>query len=327
MTKTNLAVPVTIITGFLGAGKTTFINHLITKKPGYKIAILENEFGEVSIDQELLQGGKENIFEVNGGCICCTVNDKLIAYLLELLQRGQQEFDHLIVESSGVAEPLSIAEPFLSHPLIQQRYRLDAIICLVDSEHVAAQLQEEEVVARQLAAADVLVCTKTDAVAADRLLQLEEMLGKINPFARLYRARHGHTASHVDMLQLEAHQPGRLEQLQQEVPAGHEYLHQNITSCSISLSQPLDYEKFYQWAATLLRFQNSHIYRIKGVLDIKGEAEKIIFQSVRDKFVLSKGSAWPEAASSVRNSRLVFIGHALNKERLLRHLRQCVAKV
>ena len=318
-------IPVTLITGFLGSGKTTFVNELTAGKRAKSFAIIENEFGEVGIDQELLIGGSERVFEVNGGCICCTVSDELITYLLNL-NGTQQAFNHLIIESTGIAEPLAIAEPFLSHPVIQKKYRLDGIICLVDSEFLEAQLREEEVVARQISAADSIIFNKTDCVEEEYLQKLEQLVRSINPFARMHRAQFARVEDSADLLNMEANQPGLIEQQHQAVDHHHHHLHEQISSYSISFKEPLNYEKFYQWANKLMMFQNSRIYRIKGILNFEREEDKVIFQSVKNKFVMSKGSSWPKAQPSERESKLVFIGRELNKERLERHLRQCMAR-
>lgn len=324
MSHPTFSIPVTIITGFLGSGKTTFINDLTAKHGGKKFAIIENEFGEISIDQELLTGGQEDIFEIKGGCICCTVSDELIQYLLKLAQEPYA-FDHLIIETTGVAEPLSIAEPFLAHPIIQQKYRLDSIICLVDSELVESQLQEEEVVARQISAADLILFNKTDAVAPAYLQEVEGIIQQINPLAQTLRTSFGKLAE--DVLQLQAHTAERLEKKLEAVDHQHQHLHRQISSHSISFTEPLDYAKFYQWASMLLMFQGSRIYRIKGILNMKGEEHKLIFQSVKSKFSLTKGNKWAEEAASIpRESRLVFIGRELRKEQLLRQLKQSYAK-
>ena len=325
MSNQPLSIPVTIITGFLGSGKTTFINGLMARRPSKRIAIIENEFGEVSIDGELLLGGSESIFEISGGCICCTVSDALIYHLLDLAGADKQ-LDHLIIETTGIAEPLSIAEPFLSHPLIQQKFRLDSIICMVDCQFVEDQLQEEEVVARQISAADLIILNKTEEIAPDALQTFESNMRQINPFAEVKHNTDA-KAEARDLLSLLAHNTERMEIKQQEVVHHHQHLHHKITSYSICFHEPLDYAKFYQWASVLMQFQSGRIYRIKGILNFKGEQNKTIFQGVKSKFVLLPGSPWPEGAEAAqRESKLVFIGRELNKDQLLKQLKRCFAK-
>ncbi len=292
--------------------------------PEKKFAVIENEFGEVGIDEELLVGNDGGVFEIKGGCICCTVSGELITYLLNL-NRGEQPFDHLIIETTGVAEPLSIAEPFLSHPAIQQKFRLDAIICLLDSELVAEQLRQEEVVARQISAADLILFNKTDSVTPAYLQELEGTIRLANPFAELLQAQYARVA-HKNLTDLRAFSPDSLEKRQLEVAHHHHHLHEGISSYSICFTESLDYGKFYQWANQLMRFQNSRIYRIKGILNFSGKAEKVVFQSVKNKFVMSEGNPWPAGAQAPpRESRLVFIGRELKKEILLKHLKRCFA--
>ncbi len=322
MSATTFSIPVTIITGFLGSGKTTFINDLTAKHPGKKFAIIENEFGAISIDQELLVGGAEGVFEIKGGCICCTVSEELIKYLLNLNKDGQA-FDHLIIETTGIAEPLSIGEPFLAHPLIQQKYQLDGIVCLVDSEGVEDMLQQEAVVAKQISAADLIIFNKTDVIATDYLLEVESRIRQINPLALTVRAQYGRV-DYANLLNLQANTTELMERLQQQVAHDHQHLHQGISSWSLSFTEPLDYAKFYQWASMLMMFQSSRIYRIKGILNFSNESTKTIFQSVKNKFVMTEGSAWP--AEAPRGSKLVFIGRELKKEQLMRQLKQSFAK-
>lgn len=318
-------IPVTLVSGFLGSGKTTFINELTAKHPEKRFAIIENEFGDISIDEELLIEGKEGVFEINSGCICCTVSDELISYLLNLRQ-GNQSFDHLIIETTGIAEPLSVAEPLLSHPVIQQKYRLDSIICLVDSEFVAEQLKQEEVVARQISAADVVIFNKTDLVAPQYLQDLQTLLRQVNPFAEVLHAQYASVASAADLLNLQANTAEVMEKRQEQVDHHHHHLHAQITSYSITFKEQLDYSKFYQWASVLMQFQNSRFYRIKGILNIKGEEHKMIFQSVKNKFTLTQGNEWPKGqGAAARESKLVFIGRDLQKERLLKQLKQSFA--
>ena len=318
------SIPVTIVTGFLGSGKTTFINELTARHADTRFAIIENEFGKVSIDEELLIGGNEGIFEINGGCICCTVSDELISYLLKL-NSGQRQFDHLIIETTGIAEPLSIAEPFMAHPVIQKKYRLDSIICLVDSEFIADQLKEEEVAARQISAADVVIFNKTDSVAAEYLEELQTNIRQINPYAQMVQAAFAKVAD-ANLLNLQANTPEVVEKRQENIDLHHQHLHNQISSYTICFTESLDYAKFYQWASRLMMFQNSRIYRIKGILNFENEENKAVFQSVKTKFVLSKGNPWPGDKSAVRESKLVFIGRELKKEQLLKHLKQCFAK-
>ncbi len=292
--------------------------------PEKKFAVIENEFGEVGIDKELLIGNDGGVFEIRGGCICCTVSGELTTYLLNL-NRGDKQFDHLIIETTGVAEPLSIAEPFLSHPVIRQKYRLDAIICLLDSELVAEQLRQEEVVARQISAADLILFNKTSSVTAADLQELESKIRQINPFAQPLQAQYARVA-HQNLTSLHAFSPDSLEKRQLEVAHHHQHLHEGISSYSICFTESLDYGKFYQWANQLMTFQNSRIYRIKGILNFSGKAEKVVFQSVKNKFVMSEGSPWPAGAEApARESRLVFIGRELKKEILLKHLKRCFA--
>src|ERR1700754_303865 len=176
------AKPVTILTGFLGAGKTTFLNALIAYKKGYKLAVIENEFGQEGIDGELVIRTDDNLFELNNGCLCFTLNEDFYS-LLEVLWNGKDEFDELVIETTGIANPASVAAPFLTNASVPYYYKLKRVICLVDARNVEQQLRETEEARNQISFSDILLITKTDMVEGDKLADLEKLLRAINPFA------------------------------------------------------------------------------------------------------------------------------------------------
>lgn len=318
----NKQIPVTIVTGFLGSGKTTFLNEVIGQNPDTRFAIIENEFGEIGLDQELVIKRDDNIFEMSNGCICCSINTELIENLLKLSSDAYQ-FDHLIIETTGIAEPLSVAEAFLAHPLIQQKFSVNAIICLVDCEQLEECLKENEEAGRQLSAADFVLFNKSELVRAEYLQEVKKMVQEINPYADSFATSHAKTDTKL-LLNLMAFDSENIQKKQEAVAHDHHHHHHQITSYSFTFDRNFDFHKFYQWASVLLTFQSGRIYRIKGILSFEGDKEKRIFQSVKNRFLLTNGDKWKDGES--RESRIVFIGKELRKDILEKHMRQCLCK-
>lgn len=316
--------PVTILTGFLGAGKTTLLNEIISQNTDTRFAIIENEFGEIGIDQELVLNQDKNLFEMSNGCICCTINHELADTLLEL-SRSDKPFDHLLIETTGIADPMGVTEAFLSDPLIQQKYIVDGLVCLVDSEHIEDLLSQEEEAARQISAADVIIFNKTDLVTEEYLRELKHTVKKINPYAISKESSQGKVDT-KELLQLKSYTVSGFHERHHVVATEHHHdqHHHHISTYSFTFEQPLDLLKFQQWANMLLTFQNERIYRIKGILNFKGEETKTIFQSVKTRFLLVKGKDWEPGEE--RLSKIVFIGRELRKDILEKHLRQCLHK-
>lgn len=215
-------VPVTILTGFLGAGKTTLLNHLISSNPNTKFAIIENEFGDIGIDNELVVGADSGIFEMSNGCICCTLNGELVQTLVDLVN-GEHEFDHLIVETTGIAEPDGVAAAFVAEPAIQSRFRLDATICLVDAHHVEDILEDREEAKRQITFADYIVLNKASEVSKDYLVQLEQLLKTVNSFATIEHCDYGKVTNNI--LDLNAYDAQKVEEKLDKAHHTHHHHH------------------------------------------------------------------------------------------------------
>jgi G3E family GTPase len=323
-------LPVTILTGFLGAGKTSLLNHLIAQHPAIKFAIIENEFGEVPIDGELVVGAGDNIFELANGCICCSLNGELVETLGKLLDAGKP-FDHLVIETTGMAEPDAVAAAFVNDPLIQSEFQLDGTICLVDAVSIQETLEEREEARKQIAFADHIVVNKAADVQSDYLSALQAQLQAMNPLASISTANYGQTTS--DLLHLQAYAAEPAEQrVKVVVDAKHahhdhhsaQHHHHDVTAHSFVFDRPFDLLAFIHWSKVLLLIQGKSIYRIKGILDVGADVSKMVFQSVRNQSAFSRAGEWP--AEEPRRSRIVIIGKNLQREALEKALRSCLQK-
>jgi len=323
-------IPVTIITGFLGSGKTTLLNRLIAENPNTKFAIIENEFGEIGIDNELVIGAEEGIFEMNNGCICCTLNDELVETLAKLLNSGR-DFQHLIIETTGIAEPDAVAAAFVTDPSVQAYFQLNAVVCLADAQNIEDMLHEREEARRQLSFADHILLNKAAEVSAEYLEKLHGILKNVNPLAGISIG--DFSKSDIDLLDINAYKADAVEKKlkAQHKAVGHHHdhhhhhhQHADVVSHSFIFDRPFDMLKLRHWMQVLLMIQGEGIYRVKAVLDVQYQDNKMILQSVRKAYSFSLGEEWPEGKP--RQSRIVFIGKKLNKEILEKNLKQLMAQ-
>lgn len=315
-------IPVTILTGFLGSGKTTLLNQLIADHPTKKFAIIENEFGEIPIDNDIIVGADDGIFALTNGCICCTLNVELGKVLRHLVDNNQ-DFDHLIIETTGIADPAGVAAAFVSDMKVQNMFELDSTVCLVDAAHLEETLEhQDEVAAQQIAFADVLLLNKTDLVSAKTVNKVQEIAQNINPYAQVVRGSFAKFDA-IDLLNVQAHSTETIERKTLQIKS-HDHDHAHLVSHSFSFDTPFDADKLKLWIYQLLHVQNKGVYRIKGVLHFAEKDKKIIFQSVKNQFVFDEGSVWGE--NQTPQSIIVFIGHHLNKKVLHRRLNSCLNK-
>ena len=302
-------IPVTVLTGFLGAGKTTLLNRILTEQHGNRYAVIVNEFGEEGIDNDLVVDADEEVFEMNNGCICCTVRGDLIRILGGLMKRADK-FDAIIVETTGLADPAPVAQTFFVDQDVADRTRLDAIVTVADAVHLDNQLGEHHEAEEQIAFADIVLLNKTDLVEVEGLGRVEARIRRINPYTKIIRTEH--CAANLDeVLGLKAFSLDRVLEVEPDfLTSDHDHEHDDdVKSISLVADVPLDLDKFQTWFGQLLQTRGQDILRSKGILDFKGEDDRYVFQGVHMLMDGAPMGAWPKGS---RQSRLVFIGRDLD---------------
>lgn len=313
--------PVTVLTGFLGAGKTTLLNRILSERHGRKYAVIVNEFGEVGIDNDLIVSADEDVFEMNNGCICCTVRGDLIRILGGLMKRADH-FDGIIVETTGLADPAPVAQTFFVDDEVRARTRLDAIVTVVDALHVAGEIDTAPEVAEQLAFADLIVLNKTDLVAHDDLAGLEARLRQINPLATIRRTERCDLPL-AEVLDLGAFDLQRVLEIEPGfLTEEHDHEHDDgISSVALVSDAPLDANRFSGWIRLMTQTYGPDILRLKGILAFSNDPERFVVQGVH--MLLDGDYQRPWARDEARQSRLVFIGRNLPEAALREGFAQC----
>ncbi|MGB3407506.1 MAG: GTP-binding protein [Jannaschia sp.] len=314
-------VPVTVVTGYLGAGKTSLLNHILTADHGRRFAVIVNEFGDIGIDGDLIETGEEELIELSSGCLCCVVRGDLIRTLRSLLKRGEA-LDGILIETTGVANPSPVIQTFGADQMIAGLARLDAVVTVVDAVHIGARLKDSADAADQVALASVIVLNKvTGAENADAT---EAMLRDLNPHAQIHRTDRGR----IDPACVLGTDSFALDRIAADVGLpgedGHDHVAANGIECmSLQIDGPLDEERVGAWMERLLMLRGADILRLKGVLDVEGQVCRVIVQSVHMMYEADLGAPWGDTP---RSSRLVVIGRGLDRAELTDGFDACRAR-
>jgi G3E family GTPase len=335
-------IPVTVLTGYLGAGKTTLLNRILTENHGQKFAVIVNEFGEIGIDNELVVGADEEVFEMNNGCICCTVRGDLIR-IIEGLMKRRGKFDAIIVETTGLADPAPVAQTFFVDQDVSDKARLDAVVTVADAKWLTDRLKDAPEAKNQIAFADVIILNKTDLVDEKELAEVEGRIRAINPYAMIHRAEKanvpienvlGRNAFDLDrILEIE---PAFLEAEDDHHhhDHGHDHDHghshgglqhfhdEDMQSVSVRMGE-VDPAKFMPWINDLTQREGPKILRCKGIMAFKDEPKRFVFQGVH--MILDGDLQRDWRADEKRESRLVFIGRDLDAEAIRKGAEACAA--
>ncbi len=356
-------IPVTVLTGYLGAGKTTLLNRILSEKHGKVYAVIVNEFGEIGIDNDLIVGADEEVFEMNNGCVCCTVRGDLIRVLSGLMKR-KGRFDGIIVETTGLADPAPVAQTFFVDDDVRARTQLDSVTTVVDAKHLPLRLKDSREAAEQIAFADQIILNKTDLVTEAELLEVEKAIRTLNPLAPIRRAERSNVpldtilGQHAfDLTRITELQPHFLNPAHGEAghvhdeDCGHDHDHDHhhvhdehcghdhdhddhvhihdhvaesgISSISLTSHTPIDGNRVTAWLNNVLQTQGVDILRAKGIIDVKGEERRLVFQAVH--MILEGDFQGPWKDTDNRYSRLVFIGRNLDEAGLLAGFESCIA--
>jgi len=321
-------IPVTILTGFLGAGKTTLLNRILTEQHGERIAVIENEFGETGVDNDILVNDKdEQIVEMNNGCVCCTVRGDLVRILGDLgkkRRQGKLTFDRVIIETTGLANPGPVAQTFFMDEAIHEQYLLDAVVTVVDAKHGEKQLDEHDEARAQVGFADRILLSKTDLVEEDETRALMQRLRDMNPRAHQKKVHFGE-ADIREILDIRGFNlnavleidPGFLEE------EDHHHHDDDISSFVWRDARPLHMEKIETFLSLMVQNYGPDLLRYKGVLNVQGEPRRMIFQGVHMLMGGTPGKPWE--TGEARESVMVFIGRKLPRRLFEEGLAYCVA--
>src|SRR5688572_14376789 len=341
-------IPVTVLTGYLGAGKTTLLNRILSEPHGKKYAVIVNEFGEIGIDNDLVVNSDEEIFEMNNGCICCTVRGDLVR-IIDGLMRRKGKFDAIIVETTGLADPAPVAQTFFMDEQVGAKTKLDAVVTVADAKWLKDRLKDAPEAKNQIAFADVILLNKTDLVTKDELADVEARIRGINPYARLHRTQRSQIAID-EVLGRNAFDLDRILEIEPEFlhadghdhdhhhhdhdhDHGHDHHHhhsglkhyhdEDMQSVALRTDKQLDPDKFFPWIQDLVAKDGPSILRCKGILSFKNDPDRFVFQGVH--MILDGDHQRPWKEGEKRESRIVFIGRNLPEEKIKSGFESCAA--
>jgi G3E family GTPase len=347
---TTQKIPVTVLTGYLGAGKTTLLNRILSENHGKKYAVIVNEFGEIGIDNDLIIGADEEVFEMNNGCVCCTVRGDLVRILDGLMKR-KGKFDAIIVETTGLADPAPVAQTFFVDEDVQRNARLDAVVTVTDAKWLNDRLRDAPEAKNQIAFADVIVLNKTDLVSKPELAEVEARIRAINPYAKLHRTERCKVAL-ADVLERGAFDLDRILEIEPEFLEADDHHHhhdhdhdhdhdhhhhdhdhhhshglkhyhdEDMQSLSLSSDKPLDPTRFMPWLQDLMASEGQKILRSKGILAFSEDDDRYVFQGVHMMLEGDHQRPWKEGEP--RQSRLVFIGRELPEQMIREGFERCI---
>lgn len=351
-------IPVTVLTGYLGAGKTTLLNRILSEEHGRKYAVIVNEFGEIGIDNDLVVGADEEVFEMNNGCICCTVRGDLMRILADLMKRNGK-FDAIIVETTGLADPAPVAQTFFVDENVGKKTKLDAVVTVTDAKWLNDRLKDAPEAKNQIAFADVILINKTDLVSPEELSEIEARIRGINPYAKLHRTQRAQIAlseilerNAFDLERILDIEPAFLESKDHDHDHHHDHGHdhhhdhdhdhhdhdhkhddhhggvkhyhdEEMQSISLKTDKPLDADKFFPWVEDLVQKEGPNILRSKGILSFKDEDRRFVFQGVH--MILDGDHQRPWKEDERRQSRIVFIGRNLPEKAITEGFESCIA--
>lgn len=313
-------IPVTVLTGYLGAGKTTLLNYVLTAQHGKKVAVIVNEFGEIGIDNQLVINADEEIFEMNNGCICCTVRSDLIRIVSNLMERSD-DFDYLMIETTGLADPAPVIQSFFVDEVMRTRLLLDAIVTVVDAKHIGEHWDSCEA-QEQIAFADVILLNKVDLVSPEVLKELEQHIRSINAIAKIHKTQYCQISLDAvfgigafDLKNALSIDPKFLDE------DAHEH-DQTVSSVAIQESGVVNGDKLNRWLYQLVQARGPDIFRMKGILDMDYEDRRFVFQGVHMTLDGRPGRPWQPGET--RCNEMVFIGRDLDESELRRGFSECL---